>query len=882
MQDLPLSEALGGLRHISQWFIWRLVWDAPKGKYQKTPCNSVADLWPMDAALPHNWHSFEGAIAKLEGMRYADQTCQYTLGFYLTADCGYWFLDLDKCIAEGQYSPLAQDWLGRLPGCMFEFSSSGNGVHMIGRGELPPHGMRNTALGAELYTELRGIAFGLSGRAWGNADTVAPGIHTIAAEAFPPVVGGESGDWNSPRADWVGSTDDAELVARAVRSQSAMSRFGNAASFADLWYGRMDVLERFYGAEGHSEMDAALASHLAFWTGCDGPRIERLMRQSALVRPKWDEHRRYLRDLTIDRMCAKCTDVCNDSRKAEALYVAPAVGVPDMAAAYGVAVPPLPVLGDVQTLAVSPEVMAQIDSLVGLVGSSTDWADVHNRVVPAIRAAGVPRALRPKIETAVNKRLALWDANMRVGELRALLWPPVAPDAAELGQDAEQRPEWVERYVYVRQGDCFHDTTTGIGMSRTSFNATHDRDMPVKGDGPMREDSVQWALHRWNVPLVHDTMYYPGAPAVVQYNGLEWANLCAESSFPRVAEGYSEDGRAGIEAFQRHMWELCGRREKVYLNLLSFMAHNVQKPGVKIRWAPIIKGVPGDGKTMIGNVMSAAMGGRNVASIGPDIVCNSGGFSDWAHGNAFILLEELYMAGKDRHRISNGIKQFITNDFATINVKGGKPKKILNTCNQAAVTNHNDAVPLEDEDRRWFVIFTPFANLLQLIEKLELADENALGDHFGKITRSMREQPGEWRKWLLDFQIPDWFKPNQAALITEEKKSMQASGRDDLESMAREIVELGAYGVSNAILSSACLTLEIKKRSFSEGVEIPKGHSVHHLLNRIGFMQIEKLLKWNGQPHRIWVRAGTVVTPENLRRLLDLTKATVNFENGNR
>src|SRR5262249_4774716 len=40
-----------------------------------------------------------------------------------------------------------------------------------------------------------------------------------------------------------------------------------------------------------SEADLALASLLAFWTGGDAARVDRLFRASALSRPKWDEAR---------------------------------------------------------------------------------------------------------------------------------------------------------------------------------------------------------------------------------------------------------------------------------------------------------------------------------------------------------------------------------------------------------------------------------------------------------------------------------------------------------------------------------------------------------------------------------------------------------------
>jgi primase-polymerase (primpol)-like protein len=75
--------------------------------------------------------------------------------------------------------------------------------------------------------------------------------------------------------------DDAELVRRA-RSAA------NGEKFARLWNG--DTSGYADGNnEGRSEADFALCSLLAFWCGPDKDRIDRLFRQSGLMRPKWDE-----------------------------------------------------------------------------------------------------------------------------------------------------------------------------------------------------------------------------------------------------------------------------------------------------------------------------------------------------------------------------------------------------------------------------------------------------------------------------------------------------------------------------------------------------------------------------------------------------------------
>lgn len=86
-------------------------------------------------------------------------------------------------------------------------------------------------------------------------------------------------------------SSDQQLIDKARKRKSAHSVFGAKASFDDLWTVNGDALSLAYPHENvydASSADAALASHLAYWTENDAGRIERLMRQSALVRNKWD------------------------------------------------------------------------------------------------------------------------------------------------------------------------------------------------------------------------------------------------------------------------------------------------------------------------------------------------------------------------------------------------------------------------------------------------------------------------------------------------------------------------------------------------------------------------------------------------------------------
>jgi primase-polymerase (primpol)-like protein len=104
-------------------------------------------------------------------------------------------------------------------------------------------------------------------------------------------------DWSSaPVPTWRGPTDDQDLINRAMRSQSGPQALGRKASFSDLFMCDTEKLGYFFPPDPNSKSglpyngssaDSALAQSLAFWTGNDCERIERIMRLSGLVRDKW-------------------------------------------------------------------------------------------------------------------------------------------------------------------------------------------------------------------------------------------------------------------------------------------------------------------------------------------------------------------------------------------------------------------------------------------------------------------------------------------------------------------------------------------------------------------------------------------------------------------
>ncbi len=322
LDNILTSPALAGMRAINQWLVYVLVPSTTRpGKTDKFPLHySTGETTGVND--PSSWTDVHTAAAAAR--RWG---AGFGIGYCFTESDPFWFVDIDSCLVDGVWSPLAQQACSIFAGACVEVSSSGNGLHLFGSGPVPLHRSKCAEHHAELYHTDRFVAVsGLSLAGDCNTDHTAA-MSWFAQTYFPPRTSGIDPPDDGPRADWNGPTDDEELLRRALQSKSAAGAFGGKASFADLWHADADALARAFpdSDRGYdaSSADAALAQHLAFWTGCDQERIERLMRQSDLAREKYDREDYLPR--TIAFACRQQRDVLQDKRPAPGAPPPPAV-----------------------------------------------------------------------------------------------------------------------------------------------------------------------------------------------------------------------------------------------------------------------------------------------------------------------------------------------------------------------------------------------------------------------------------------------------------------------------------------------------------------------------------------------------------------------------
>lgn len=338
MQSLPT--ALQALGAFAQFMLWKGVPNG-KGGTNKFPVDPRT-LQVANAHDPSIWLPQEKAVA-------LHQATGLGVGFVFTKADPFFFLDIDKCYDETakSWSPLALELLSRFDGAGVEVSQSGKGLHIFGTGTCPPHGCKNIALGLELYTEGRFVA--LTGTTTGGDAALDCGdrLPALVRDYFPQTATLAPSEWSyEPVPEWAGPEDDAQLIELMLGAKtSAASAFGGRASVRDLWEANEQALADTYpDTEGDrawdgSSADMALCSHLAFYTGKDCERIERLFNLSGLVRDKWEERDDY-RHRTILGAISLCQNVYGEKPKTDPMNATPVEPVAPMAAPHSSATPP--------------------------------------------------------------------------------------------------------------------------------------------------------------------------------------------------------------------------------------------------------------------------------------------------------------------------------------------------------------------------------------------------------------------------------------------------------------------------------------------------------------------------------------------------------------
>lgn len=262
------------LRELCQWVVWRL--EEQDGRLTKVPYTVAGGL--ASSIDPNTWAPFEAAVAA-----WAADDSLNGIGLVVTNAGPYTGIDLDGCIDDqGRLADEAARIVAELDSYT-EVSPSKRGLRIFVRGRKPAGAKcKSKALagfkGIEVYDHQR--YFTVTGQRWpGTPPTVEDrqeALERLCGRLWPPA---------PPRAPRPVRTGDGfEGDDRALLDR--MFSASNGPAIRRLFEG-----DTSGHADDDNAADLALCNHLAFWTGRNADRMDRLFRDSGLYRPKWDSPR---------------------------------------------------------------------------------------------------------------------------------------------------------------------------------------------------------------------------------------------------------------------------------------------------------------------------------------------------------------------------------------------------------------------------------------------------------------------------------------------------------------------------------------------------------------------------------------------------------------
>jgi hypothetical protein len=436
--------------------------------------------------------------------------------------------------------------------------------------------------------------------------------------------------------------------------------------------------------------------------------------------------------------------------------------------------------------------------------------------------------------------------------------PLQAPGTARLPDATKSFDDW----VFLTRRNVFRNVYTGEECAPASFNLAYGRDVPpiVVGGRVVQVPAAKYLMNHIEGRIAHDVLYVPSlatSDPIFEYEGVAYVNSYMLNRVPREDAAWRT----------RDEWKVCEDHLKNILPndwqaLLHWMAHNVQKPGQKILWAPIIKGIQGDGKSTLARIMGAAMGQHNVRMIATEEMQSD--FNGWAEGACVGVLEEIRIKGHNRHDAMNKLKPLVTNEKISVVRKGQDGRNIPNNTNYMALTNHEDALILDADDRRWGVFFTRFKTRQEMIDATGTS-------YWEKLNNAINNAEGVLRGWLLEVDLAK-FDARDAPAVTDAKKMMIEHSRPEDEVQVEEAISVGAFGVCSQVVATDCLMDAL--RPFGGG--LPRTSRISAILAAIGMVRLEKPFKWRGKARRIYVRgdmaSDTTEARDAIRLALDATE----------
>lgn len=155
------------------------------------------------------------------------------------------------------------------------------------------------------------------------------------------------------------------------------------------------------------------------------------------------------------------------------------------------------------------------------------------------------------------------------------------------------------------------------------------------------------------------------------------------------------------KAFVEHINWLWGDDASAFLD---WLAHIEQYPGTLPHYGWVhISREHGKGRNWISSVLTRLWPGYVAASLDLLTILD-GGFNGRMSRKLLAIVDEINEGGSAKHRHAQTLRQIVTAEHREINPKYGRQYVEYNACRWLMFSNHTGALPLTEDDRRFWIV----------------------------------------------------------------------------------------------------------------------------------------------------------------------------------
>ena len=267
----------------------------------------------------------------------------------------------------------------------------------------------------------------------------------------------------------------------------------------------------------------------------------------------------------------------------------------------------------------------------------------------------------------------------------------------EQANQQEAMQTYLAGYAYLTADNMVADLATGISYGIPAFNKMADQTFPGLWEPGAHADVM---LARWGNAILAQDSYCPGQPRIVEKESVV-------GTLERMLNVYNAPvlpvpvfDAAHAEMLIDHIYYVSGRDSVFAEYLLDFMAFIIQRQGERINSAPVIIGPKGNGKSFLADLMTACLGKSNVCVVTTQEL--AGQFQDDLAFKQLRFVEEIKVQ-ENQTSLMETLKPWITNSRVPCNRKNRAKITVDNVGNWMFFSNHEDALRIEADERRYAV-----------------------------------------------------------------------------------------------------------------------------------------------------------------------------------